>query len=147
MRLIAHRGNVTGPLPDRENTLAYIREALRLGYDVEVDVRLVDGAYRLGHDSPEEIVPWDLLRDERFWVHCKDLVTLSALKNTCRCFFHDRDDAVLTSKLDVWVFPGVELVPGCVAVLPEQTQYTTSALQECYGICTDFPETYRERLL
>ena len=38
MKLIAHRGNIDGPNPERENSPEYIEEALKAGYDVEVDV-------------------------------------------------------------------------------------------------------------
>ena len=33
MKLIAHRGNISGPEPERENTMDYIEEAIQLGYD------------------------------------------------------------------------------------------------------------------
>ena len=32
MILIAHRGNINGPNPERENTVSYIQEALDKGY-------------------------------------------------------------------------------------------------------------------
>ena len=38
MRLISHRGNLTGKYPLMENTPAYIREAVDAGYEVEIDV-------------------------------------------------------------------------------------------------------------
>ena len=43
MRYISHRGNLTGRDPFRENTVEYIQEALDKGFDVEIDVRCVDG--------------------------------------------------------------------------------------------------------
>jgi hypothetical protein len=42
MKLIAHRGNYVGINRHLENNPEYIREALGNGYDVEVDVRLVN---------------------------------------------------------------------------------------------------------
>ena len=39
---ISHRGNIKGPNMDRENRPSYVDAALQLGYDVEVDVRLID---------------------------------------------------------------------------------------------------------
>ena len=32
MKLIAHRGNISGPNPEKENHPDYILEAIRLGY-------------------------------------------------------------------------------------------------------------------
>ena len=53
MKLIAHRGNVTGPNPLRENSLEYIDDAIKLGYDVEIDVRHIEWEQQLylGHDE------------------------------------------------------------------------------------------------
>jgi hypothetical protein len=38
MILIAHRGNISGPNSDFENSIPYIQEALNQDYNVEVDV-------------------------------------------------------------------------------------------------------------
>ena len=45
MILIAHRGNTIGPNIEKENHPDYIDEAIKKGFDVEVDIRgnLFDG--------------------------------------------------------------------------------------------------------
>ena len=53
MIIIAHRGNVDGPNPERENSPDYIDEALSMGYDVEIDLRSKDKQLFLGHDKPQ----------------------------------------------------------------------------------------------
>ena len=50
MKIISHRGNIKGPLPDQENRPSYIDCAMGSGYDVEIDLRIVDGELWLGHD-------------------------------------------------------------------------------------------------
>ena len=60
MKLIAHRGNITGRNPDEENSPDYISQAIQKGYDVEVDVWLMDGIY-LGHDKPQYETSIDFL--------------------------------------------------------------------------------------
>ena len=52
MILISHRGNIDGKKPHLENQPDYIDEAIALGYDVEIDVWLIDGVLFLGHDAP-----------------------------------------------------------------------------------------------
>ena len=42
MKLIAHRGNINGPNPEKENHPDYINTAIKSGYDVEVDVWFID---------------------------------------------------------------------------------------------------------
>ena len=43
MKLISHRGNLNGRIPERENHPDYIDEAIEAGYDVEIDIWLNDG--------------------------------------------------------------------------------------------------------
>ena len=43
MILISHRGNIDGKNPEKENTVAYITEALDKGYHCEIDVCKFDG--------------------------------------------------------------------------------------------------------
>ena len=38
MILISHRGNINGKKPDLENKPEYIQNAIKLGYNVEIDV-------------------------------------------------------------------------------------------------------------
>ena len=45
--LLAHRGNINGKQPDRENSPSYILEAIDAGYSVEVDVWLSEGERKL----------------------------------------------------------------------------------------------------
>ena len=41
MKIISHRGNVRGAIPDRENRPSYIDCAIGNGYDVEIDLRII----------------------------------------------------------------------------------------------------------
>jgi glycerophosphoryl diester phosphodiesterase len=45
MLLISHRGNISGPQPKLENTVAYIEQAINQGFDVEIDVWFQDGKF------------------------------------------------------------------------------------------------------
>ena len=119
---IAHRGNLFGPDPERENSPALVLEALEQGYLVEVDCWLSEGQLFLGHDEPRYPVNLEMLRDHRVIVHAKDGKTLLHLlgDGDVEVFWHDRDDYTLTSKGLVWCYPGKE-VPGGVWVLPERT--------------------------
>ena len=50
---ISHRGNLFGPNLKLENSPDYVVEAIRSGYDVEIDFWVVDDKLFLGHDSPQ----------------------------------------------------------------------------------------------
>ena len=56
MRLIAHRGNFQGINKEQENSPEYLIEAIRNGYDVEVDTWVVDNVFYFGHDEPQYII-------------------------------------------------------------------------------------------
>ena len=50
---VAHRGNTRGRKPSEENSPEYVQEALSKGFHVEVDVRLFNEEWYLGHDDPQ----------------------------------------------------------------------------------------------
>lgn len=147
MYWIAHRGNLYGPNPSRENHPDYIQEALHQGYDVEIDVWYKNGTWWLGHDEPQYPTTLSFLQTPRLWIHAKSLEALTELctyKDTLHFFSHDGDPVVLTSQAIPWVFPGKPLNHRCVAVMPERAKesYKESQLKECYGICSDYIADY-----
>lgn len=69
MIFISHRGNLDGPVLEKENDPKIIEQRLNEGYDVEIDVLFVDGIFHLGHDSPDHVVLLDFLLKKRLWCH------------------------------------------------------------------------------
>lgn len=111
MKLIAHRGNFAGQNTERENTVAYLEEALEAGYDVEFDIRVYNGYLCLGHDKPAEgvllqrIPNIEWLRDSRKWVHCKDEESydIVSMYPDIQCFMHDEEPSVEVDNTDkIW---------------------------------------------
>ena len=152
MHFISHRGNVSGPVPDRENRMDYILEAMEAGFDVEIDVWIIDGHFFLGHDDPQYLIHEDFLKSHvsRLWCHAKHATSLRALlKLGMHVFSHDRDPVVLTSKGVPWAFPGQPLDDITVCVMPERVEgaYSTEELKRCGGICSDFVSKYRATLV
>ena len=87
-------------------------------------------------------VKWLYERQKKLWIHCKNLQALpilAELENTndkfdFNFFFHDDDDAVLTSKKFVWVYPGKQPLKNSIAVMPE---INNDDLSLCIGVCSD----------
>jgi hypothetical protein len=144
MKLIAHRGNINGPNPDKENHYDYIKLALQLGYDVEIDVWFLDKKWYLGHDEPQHIVEYDFLKINGLWLHAKNGNALYHLlqDHNCNVFWHTNEDWVLTSKNYIWTYPDKLLYPNSICVMPELGY--NGNLKVCYGICTDYPINYEE---
>lgn len=140
---IAHRGNTNGPDRERENSPGYIKEAIRMGYDVEVDVWLVDEKIFLGHDDP-------LYRIDRFfldsikmhsWFHCKNLDALLYFinnRNSDKFFWHQSDDFTLTSNGYIWTYPEKPITEKSIIVdlnILDKDKYIN---ENVYGVCGDY---------
>jgi hypothetical protein len=129
-----------------ENSPKAIDFAFSHNFDVEIDIRYDSNEFVLGHDKGLYKVNRDFLLDRSsfLWCHAKDLKTLAALLDlNLNCFFHNTDDGVLTSHGYIWTYPGKELTVNSIAVLPELNENWD--LTNCFGICTDYPNKWRER--
>jgi hypothetical protein len=141
VKLISHRGNLTGPNPERENSPEYLIEAINLGVDVEVDVWSVDNKIYLGHDKPDYLVDLNFLNSIRYraWYHCKNieaLVMFIESEVSFRYFWHQNDDYTITSTGHIWTYPGRQTSKHSIVVdLNEQYSYKNG---EIYGACVDY---------
>ena len=52
MKFISHRGNINGRITKKENKIDYVKKAISLGFDVEVDIFFYKKNFWLGHDKP-----------------------------------------------------------------------------------------------
>ena len=153
MKIISHRGNLVGPKSCQENAPLSINKAIELGFDCEIDL-WVDNSIRflLGHDFGEFEVKFNWLkeRQEKLWIHCKNLKALEILQSDAKdlnFFWHQNDDHVLTSKAIIWSFPGKPISSQAIAVLPEiWDSYESESLKDSYGICTDYPLKFDQSL-
>ena len=147
MILISHRGNLTGPNPKKENHPDYILNALREGYEVEIDVWYTN-QLMLGHNTPQYkideylfLITWG----QRLWFHCKNTEAVNYLKNLSytylNYFWHENDTITLTSQNYIWAYPGKQPIVNSIAVMPEIYNDNTS---QCMGICSDYIKKYEK---
>ena len=158
MIYIAHRGNIDGKNENLENHPDYITKAIKLGYDVEVDIRYIDGGWWLGHDGPQWSASINMLDEisrgndgaHHAWIHAKNIAALYQLRRIewpGHYFYHQGDDAVLTSTGFLWTNPGQPLTPLSICVMPEWN----GLIEKCqdlvvHGFCTDHAERIRIEL-
>ena len=142
--LIAHRGNINGPDPEKENSPEYIMAALQKGYHAEVDVWFVNQKFYLGHDAPVYEVSLEFLKNDRLWCHAKNLDALHEMLKfeKIHCLWHQEDDATITSRGHIWTYPGRKIFEKSVCVMPEKFDYSKDDLASCFGICTDLVRFY-----
>lgn len=146
MILISHRGNINGKNIPQENNPAYIDEALREGFDCEIDIRYIKDDFYLGHDISEHIIKksWLILRIDKLWLHCKNIQAVEYFKEYKKAnfFWHENDTLTITSQGYLWVYPGKQPVKNSIAVLPE---IHDDCINNCLGICSDFIKDFKQR--
>jgi len=145
MILISHRGNLNKPNSERENSPEYIDEAIKAGYDVEIDIWVIGGVFYLGHDGPQYVISlnWLSERIDRLWIHCKNIEAIekfNILFQHYNYFWHQEDTVTLTSKNFIWVYPGNQPVNRSIAVMPE---IFNDNIKSCLGVCSDYVQNYK----
>lgn len=147
MKIISHRGNIRGSIPDKENRPSYIDCAIGNGYDVEIDVRSINGKLWLGHDTPDYMVTidWILKRSDNLWIHCKNLDCAKFLfnyRNMVKYFCHTGDNYVLTSTGHLWVHDLSTTIDDlCIIPLINKNEIFNYRGEYVYGICTDYVDS------
>jgi hypothetical protein len=148
MVLISHRGNINGAIKEKENHPDYLKEALDLGYDVEIDVWLMNDKFFLGHDCPQHKIAeafFNKMDSSRVWYHAKNASAMEYLaqKKDLTCFWHQNDAFTLTSNGRIWVHVNTKELPqNSICVLPE-IRKSNEGIENCYAICSDFIERYK----
>ncbi len=153
---IAHRGNLYGAERSRENSPSYIREAIELGFDVEVDLWYENQNFFLGHDQTQYPIGVEFLfqNSRNLWIHCKNyeaLVVMGVIDGGTEMFnyfSHDQDPFTLTSRGFIWAYPTVVPYPETIWVCPEMVtkdRYVQDELRSGnlpLGLCSDYIATY-----
>ena len=157
MRYISHRGNLTGPNPDKENTPHYIKTAMSKGFEVEVDIWNFNGDFYLGHDTAEYKIEKSFLLDfsNDLWIHCKNLDALKScirlsLDDHLNYFWHEKDRYALTSNGWVISYPGKDAcTPHGLCMIPERNHPVPEIpvyllTQGFTAVCSDYIENIKE---
>ena len=144
MKIISHRGNVKGSIPDKENRPSYIDCAIGNGYDVEIDIRSIDDELWLGHDEPQYKIEhkWLQKRRKNLWIHCKNLQAAKECWEY-QAFCHSSDPYVYTSTGKIWLHdlfnPSMKIDDDVIIPLIEEADLYLLHNVRSYGVCTDYP--------
>ena len=139
---ISHRGNISGPNEEIENKPEYIKEALKGGYDVEIDVWSKDREFYLGHDKPQYKIQRSFLQNSRLWCHAKNVESFYRMidDNKIHCFFHNKDEVALTSKGYFWSSSENEMTSKTICVMPSTYK---DLPKDIAGVCSDYIGHYK----
>lgn len=144
MKFISHRGLLFGKNKELENRPDSIDNAICKGFEVEVDLRLIDNEFYLGHDI-DQIIKIDLSflieRKNYLWIHAKNAAAFDNLYNyrlELNYFWHTEEDFVLTSHGYPWIYPGKACLKNGIMVMPEYyMDYKVAHALPVSGICSD----------
>ena len=140
MIIISQRGNIRGPIPDKENRPSYIDCAIGNGYDVEIDIRSIDGELWLGHDEPQYKVTHRWLRERRnhLWIHCKNIQAAE----DCwiyQAFCHSQDPFIYTSVGKIWLHDlSMKVDRDIIIPLIDIESINNYNGDKPYAVCTDY---------
>jgi hypothetical protein len=136
---IAHRGNIAGADPKRENTQEYMEEAISAGYGVEVDIHWDRGVLYYGHDHSSQPVDDKFITKRDVFCHAKNIEAIPALMALgCNVFVHQTDPCVYTSKGHVWCYPGIHVKSDKAIWLDLHGEPLPADIpSKLYGICGD----------
>lgn len=143
-KIIAHRGNTRGPVKEFENDPDYLLQAIKMGYDVEVDVWFNGERIYFGHDEAQYDVRPDQFNKilPHAWFHCKDLETLTHFlfhhQDDARFFWHQTDDFTLTNNNYIWTYPGKDVTQ--ISIIVDNDLSSGVDYDKVYAVCTDYAE-------
>ena len=152
MKYISHRGNLNGRNEDLENRPKYIDYAIKNGYDVEIDIRLINGVLFLGHDKEQYPVSidWLIKRKEYLWIHCKDFFSLSYLlglsNNPLKVFYHKNEEYTIISNNNIWSHNQSVIDNRCIIPLLSKEEIESWKPMNVYGVCSDYIEILKNKL-
>jgi hypothetical protein len=152
MLIISHRGNLSGPFPEKENSPDYVGNSISQGFQTEIDFWEANGKLYLGHDAPKYLInqEWLDILKPFLWIHCKNLSGLDYItqQKGFRYFWHENDTYTLTSDLIIWTYPRKKISQNCILVslnkqddLLYKRELDNNQLK-LKGICTDYPYLY-----
>lgn len=139
MILISHRGNLNGPNAEKENHPKHVEYAIKMGFDVEIDVWYINKNFLLGHDEPQYKVDMNFLKNKKFWCHAKNEESFEKMiQYEIHCFWHENDKFTLTNKGIPWCFPKNYNSRGITVMNKKEKKIPKNIA----GICTDYPVYY-----
>jgi hypothetical protein len=143
--IISHRGNIRGENLDKENRPSYIDCAIGNGYQVEIDVRSIDGELWLGHDKPQYKIDHNWLQNRKncLWIHCKNL---EAAKEcwVYNSFCHTGDPFSYVSNGKIWLHDLTMKIDDKVIIpllssIDIKKLTDTCFFDNAFAVCTDYP--------
>lgn len=148
MILISHRGNIDGCDESKENSPSYIDDAIKLGFDVEVDVWNLYGDLYLGHDSPQYKIEleWLINRKNNLWIHTKNYKSMCSIVDTeLRFFFHEKEShtIIYNTKL-FWSHNLNEAGIKSIIPLLSKNDIENFDGKKVFGICSDFVKFFKK---
>ena len=146
MKIISHRGNLNGPNSCRENSPEAIFRASSYGYNVEVDLWIINNCFYFGHDIPKYKITKDFIEkiSNNTFFHIKCCIE-AELSTKLNYFIQNEEPQVITSAGQIWCHSSYPIFNWKSILTLSETQniFLDEKLNKCYGICTDYPNKWK----
>ena len=141
MILVSHRGNTVGKNLELENTPKYIEKAIKLGYEVEVDLWVEENLFYLGHDYPQHLIQlnWLEFLESKLWIHCKNIEAFLTLSNSKFHYFWHEDDTITITSKGYPIAHYTKNIPNTISVMPEISNFP---IENKLGVVSDYIKNY-----
>lgn len=153
MLFFSHRGNISGPNPELENTPDYVLKALNKGFSVVVDVCLKNEVLYLGnkHSDSKTEVDKSFLQNTSIVCRAHDEITYEALLSyEIHCFYHDNHQDPKTSlglqMINYELSNEVNLSQKTILMFPEEylsNKPNYNTYKQAFGILSNYIINYR----
>jgi len=143
MILISNKGNIDGVNPESENKQDYIQMAINRGFQVKVDLWLMDNKLYLGSDKPdyELDIDWLERNASKLWIQCRSaellskLIDLDPIGSNLHIFIYN-GETTLTNRGYIWDHTGYKSISLTdIKDIDDDLDY--------YGICSDHIGSYK----
>jgi len=143
MKIISHRGNIDGSKPELENSPDYLINAISHGFDIEVDLWVINDEVYFGHSDPAYPIDKKFFKKIKpfAWFHCKNLEAINYCftQKKIKYFWHQNDDFTLTNNNYIWTYPNKDITKRSIIVDLSGFKFIDKIP---YGVCTDYPYNY-----
>lgn len=148
------KGNIKNIDASRENSPDYIEEAIKAGYKVQIDIRLMsDNNFWLGEEEAKYKIEDSFLikNAKNLLIHCRNISSIYTIQEievqskNLNYFFHATDNVAITSKKMIAIFYGKKPIgENSIVMFPEENDFQKNELIKSSAICSNSIEFYKK---
>lgn len=140
---ISNRGNVFGVIKHAENTQEYLEEAIKSGFNVKVDLWVINNQMCSGESYPSYRINFnEILTPGKVLFEIKNNAAFSFIVNHQLHGFIKNENGITFTSKGIPLSYGPNIADNTVAFFPENEPHDKIKKMNLIGICGDFIGNY-----